>query len=83
MFFFTLFPPVLFLKKIREEASAAYSAGGYGFVQHVGSTTVITLYGGCPMKPEKSDLALSILRNEIKNLANKLLDSLLISVKAV
>ena len=72
---------MIFLKKIREEASAAYSAGGYGFVQHVGSTTVITLYGGCPMKPEKSDLALSILRNEIKNLANNTDPSMLQKVK--
>ena len=72
---------MIFLKKIREEASAAYSAGAYGFIQHVGSTPVITLLGGCPMKPEKSDTALYILRNEIKTLANHTDVSMLQKVK--
>lgn len=72
---------MIFLKKIREDASAAYSAGGYGFLRHVGSKTVLTLLGGCPMKPEKSDTALHILRHEIDNLAERTDASMLQKVK--
>jgi zinc protease len=73
---------MLYLKKIREEASAAYSAGAYGFVQHVGSHVVITILGGCPMKPEKSDTAIYIMHNEINNVAASVDPSMLQKVKA-
>lgn len=59
-----------YLKKIREEASAAYSCGAQGGANI--STDgyhnfIIQAY--CPMKPEKKDIALAIMNDEVKALA--------------
>lgn len=72
---------MLYLKKIREDASAAYSTGASCYLQHLGSQVLLTVLGGCPMKPEKSDTAIYILRNEIKNLAIAVNPSMLQKVK--
>lgn len=59
-----------YLKKIREDASAAYSCGAQGVMSqsedgfHIGQ---ILAY--CPMKPEKKDIALKIIDDEITSLA--------------
>ena len=61
---------MVYLKKIREEASAAYTCGAQGELTvaddgyHIGQ---ILAY--CPMKPEKKDEALRIINEEINNLA--------------
>lgn len=59
----------LYIKKIREDASAAYSANGQGTSVKDGDKTYVKLYGICPMKPEKSDVALKIMREEVERLA--------------
>ena len=61
---------IVYLQKIREDASAAYSAGAYGYAQMTGDKTLVNIVGSCPMKPEKKDLALKIMREEVKTLAS-------------
>ena len=60
---------IVYLAKIREEASAAYSAGAVGYEQIAGDRNTVILQGVCPMKPEKKDLALKIMREEAQKLA--------------
>lgn len=60
---------IIYLQKIREDASAAYSAGAAGYAQMIGNKAMVNLIGICPMKPEKKDLALKIMREEPANLA--------------
>ena len=60
---------IIYLQKIREDASAAYSAGAAGYAQMVGSKSFVNIIGVCPMKPEKKDLALKIMREEAAKLA--------------
>ena len=60
---------IIYLQKIREDASAAYSAGAAGYAQMVGSKSFVNIIGVCPMKPEKKDLALKIMRKEAAKLA--------------
>lgn len=61
---------MVYLKKIREEASAAYSCGAQGGMSisddgyHIAQIAAF-----CPMKPEKKDVALNIMNEEAKNLA--------------
>ena len=75
---------MLYLKEIREEASAAYSCGAYG-----GSSLAddgyksYQLVGVCPMKPEKKDIALKIMTEEADKLANACDAEMLGKVKAV
>lgn len=60
---------MIYLKKIREEASAAYSvmAQGAHSANEFGTTT--TLLGYCPMKPEKAQEAMDIMRSEVVEMA--------------
>ena len=55
----------IFYDKIREDAGAAYSVGAYGFSSMEGdeSYTAITAYA--PLKPEFTDLAISIMNEEM------------------
>ena len=59
----------IYIQKIREEASAAYSCGAQGNMSlaedgyHLGQILVY-----CPVKPEKKDIAMSIIDEEIKKL---------------
>lgn len=62
-----------YLKKIREDASAAYSVGAQG------AATIDTdgfhnfvMQAYCPMKPEKKDVALQIMNDEVKRLAESI-----------
>lgn len=60
---------MIYLKKIREEASAAYTVmaqGSHG-INEFGTTT--SLLGYCPMKPEKAQEAMDIMRNEVEAMA--------------
>jgi zinc protease len=60
----------IYIQKIREEASAAYSCGAQGSMGqsddgwHIGQLLVY-----CPVKPEKKDIAMSIIDEEVKKLA--------------
>lgn len=57
---------MVYLKSIREDASAAYSVGAYGSVSRSGDNTFVQLFDQCPMDPNKSELALSLLDEGIK-----------------
>ena len=71
----------IYLQKIREDASAAYSAGAVGSVQRVGDKTFTTIMGVVPMKPEKADVALQIMRDEVVNVSNNVDEGTLAEIK--
>lgn len=60
---------MIYLQKIREEASAAYTCGAQGSMSqaddgfHIGQLLVY-----CPVKPEKKDIAMNIIDEEAKKL---------------
>ena len=73
---------MIYIKEIREEASAAYSAGAMGG-SSLGSDKPFTyLVGVCPFKPEKGDIALKIMREEAINLTKHVDADMLSKVKA-
>ena len=55
-----------YLKKIREDASAAYTVGASANVSTDDFENTATIYVSCPMKPEKADVALQIMRDEVQ-----------------
>ena len=57
-----------YLKKIREDASAAYTAGASASMSRDEFENNANIYVYCPMKPEKADLALQIMRDEVNNM---------------
>ena len=59
---------MIYLKKIREDAGAAYSTGGAGFASLGGDVPFTALVGICPMNPDKCDLALKIMEEEAQNM---------------
>lgn len=60
-----------YLKKIREDASAAYSCGAQGSASLADDGYhVYELLAVCPMKPEKRDIAMKILAEGVPELAN-------------
>ena len=60
-----------YLDKIREKESAAYSVGAQGMgVQGENGYRTFQIFAFCPMKPEKKDVAVRILNEEMKNLAS-------------
>jgi zinc protease len=61
---------MIYLKKIREDASAAYSCGAMGNASLADDGYhIVMIIGYCPMKPEKKDIAVSIMNAELPNLA--------------
>ena len=57
-----------YLKKIREDASAAYTVGASASLSTDDFENNATIYVYCPMKPEKADVALQIMRDEVQNI---------------
>ena len=55
----------IYLQKIREDESAAYSASARGWSTHEGNNFFTAVMGYCPMKPEKADVALRIMNEEM------------------
>ena len=55
-------------KKIREDASAAYTVGASASMSRDDFEKNATIYVYCPMKPEKADVALQIMRDEVNNI---------------
>jgi len=55
----------IYLQKIREDASAAYSAGAHGYATINGDRPFTVVMASCPMKPEMSEVALKIMNEEI------------------
>ncbi len=58
-----------YLKKIREDASAAYTCGASASVSKDDFEQSSSIYVYCPMKPEKADTALMIMRDEVNAMA--------------
>lgn len=61
---------MIYLKKIREDASAAYTVQAMGGAERNDFGSEVTIVAYCPMKPEKADVAVDILRGEMDALAN-------------
>ena len=60
-----------YLAKIREKESAAYTVGAQGVgVLSDDNYHIFQLLAYCPMKPEKKDVALKIMNDEVKTLEN-------------
>ena len=72
---------MIYLKKIREDAGAAYSAGATGMASLGGDTPFTALVGICPMDPEKSDMAIKIMEEEAKILCTTVDADMLNKVK--
>ncbi len=61
---------MIYLKEIREEASAAYSVGARGSMNHADDGYHIAqVMAVCPMKPEKRDIAVKIMEEAAQQLA--------------
>jgi zinc protease len=61
---------MIYLKQIREEASAAYTCGAQAGASLADDGYHVTqLLGYCPMKPEKKDIALKIMNEAVTELA--------------
>ena len=58
-----------YLKKIREDASAAYTVGAAASMSRNDFDTEAYILAQCPMKPEKADIANQILRDEVNAMA--------------
>ena len=54
-----------YLKKIREDASAAYTVQSISNIDRDDFGTTAQILAICPMKPEKADIAIQILRDEV------------------
>lgn len=72
---------MIYLKKIREDASAAYSAGAVGRATAGSDVPFTVLLGVCPMKPEKADLAIKIMKDEVAAMAKTVDADMLTKVK--
>ncbi len=59
-----------YLKKIREDASAAYTVSSQASVSRDDFETTTQVLAYCPMKPEKAEIATNILRSEVETLAH-------------
>ena len=60
---------MVYLKEIREEASAAYTVSAQAGVSRDDFGDAATIYAYCPMKPEKADVAVRIMREAVQNMA--------------
>ena len=58
---------MVYLKTIREDASAAYSVNASGGLTRRGGKSIATLQVYCPMDPTKADLALQLLSKGMKD----------------
>ncbi len=58
-----------YLKKIREDASAAYTVQSISNIDRDDFATTAQILAVCPMKPEKADIAIQILRDEVTALS--------------
>ena len=60
---------MVYLKEIREEASAAYTVQAQADVSRDDFGDEASVFAVCPMKPEKADVALSIMRRAVMDMA--------------
>lgn len=59
---------MVYLKTIREDEGAAYTVSASGNVSFGGDKHVAQIFVMCPVKPEKKDVALKIMRDELQKL---------------
>lgn len=59
---------MIYLKKIREEESAAYSVGAQGSATISDNYHSANIFAYCPMNPDKKELAVKIMNEEVKNM---------------
>ena len=57
---------MVYLKTIREDASAAYSVGAGGSLQRRGDKAIALIQDYCPMDPNKCDQAIGLLESGMK-----------------
>jgi len=55
----------VYMQKIREDAGAAYSTSTYGQCSYSGNEPMTSIMAMCPVKPEFTDLAIQILKDEM------------------
>jgi len=60
---------MVYLKEIREEASAAYTVQAQAGVNRDDFGDETSILAVCPMKPEKADVAISIMRRAVSDMA--------------
>lgn len=72
---------MVYLDKIREKESAAYSCGATADMSRTDDNVEAAIMAYCPMKPEKADIALKCMREEVDNLANSCDGGMLAKVK--
>ena len=60
---------MVYLKEIREEASAAYTVQAQADISRDDFGDEASIFAVCPMKPEKADVALSIMRRAVMDMA--------------
>lgn len=61
---------MIYMDKIREKGSAAYSVGARAAMQrHQDGTATATITVDCPVRPEKADWARSVILQEVDSLA--------------
>ncbi len=60
---------MVYLKEIREEASAAYTVQAQADVSRDDFGDETSIFAVCPMKPEKADVALGIMRRAVMDMA--------------
>ena len=71
----------IYLQKIREDESAAYSAGSQGFCSLKGNRPFTGIVAYCPVKPEKADLCLEIMQSEIEKACSEIDETTLKEIK--
>ena len=71
----------IYLQKIREDESAAYSAGARGWSTYEGNNFFTAVMAYCPMKPEKADVAIRIMNEEMVNACNSIDETTLKEIK--
>ena len=60
---------MVYLKEIREEASAAYTVNAQAGISRDDFGDEASIYVYCPMKPEKADTAVFIMRRAVQDMA--------------
>ncbi len=60
---------MVYLKEIREEASAAYTVQAQAGISRDDFNDESSIFAYCPMKPEKADVAIDIMRRAVKEMA--------------
>ena len=71
----------IYLQKIREDESAAYSAGARGWSTYEGNNFFTAVMAYCPMKPEKADVAIRIMNEEMVNACKSIDETTLKEIK--